>query len=117
MFHAAEKVVVQSNNALSLRLLLLLLQLLFFFFVCPCATTIGLSSHIFPTLPLALPSFLPTCPSSTQATFTTILAHYRSHCGSLEMLRLILTHFSPEHYAPFALEMALLIKQVTTPRR
>ena len=28
------------------------------------------------------------------------------------MLRLILKHFGPEHYAPFALEMAVLIKQV-----
>ena len=44
--------------------------------------------------------------------FTTILTHYRNHCGNLEVLRLILKHFSPEHYAPFALEMAVLIKQV-----
>lgn len=51
-------------------------------------------------------------PHVPQAVFTSILTHYRNHCGSLEVLRLILTHFSSEHYAPFALDMALLIKQV-----
>lgn len=33
------------------------------------------------------------------------------------MLRLILEHFSPDHYAPFALEMAVLIKQVREKHR
>lgn len=47
-----------------------------------------------------------------QSVFTTILKPYRNHCGSLEMLRLILERFAPEHYSPFALEMVLLIKQV-----
>lgn len=47
-----------------------------------------------------------------QEVFTAILMHYRNHCGSLEVLCLILKHFSPDHYAPFALEMAVLIKQV-----
>ncbi|CAN0463779.1 unnamed protein product, partial [Ectocarpus sp. 8 AP-2014] len=50
-------------------------------------------------------------PGAPRGVFTSILAHYRNHCGILEVLRLILIHFSPEHYAPFALEMALLIKQ------
>ncbi|CAM9315551.1 unnamed protein product, partial [Ectocarpus sp. 6 AP-2014] len=50
-------------------------------------------------------------PGAPRGVFTSILAHYRNHCGILEVLRLILNHFSPEHYAPFALEMALLIKQ------
>ncbi|CAN0328030.1 unnamed protein product, partial [Hapterophycus canaliculatus] len=51
-------------------------------------------------------------PGAPRAVFTSILTHYRNHCGSLGVLRLILKHFSPEHYAPFALDMALLIKQV-----
>ncbi|CAM9900360.1 unnamed protein product [Scytosiphon promiscuus] len=50
-------------------------------------------------------------PGAPRAVFTSILTHYRNHCGSLEVLRLILVHFSAEHYAPFALDMALLIKQ------
>lgn len=49
---------------------------------------------------------------SPQAVFTKILSHYRNYCGSLEVLSLVLKHFSPDHYAPFALEMTLLIKQV-----
>eukprot|EP00903_Cladosiphon_okamuranus_P009715 g9240.t1 len=50
-------------------------------------------------------------PGAPRDVFTTILTHYRNHCGSLEMLRLIVKHFGPEHYAPFALEMAVLIKK------